>query len=240
MLKSYIAFDLETTGLDPEQHEIIEIGALKVRDGQVEARFMEFIRPSRPISGVITKLTGISNEMVADAEKRDTVIPAFLEFCSDDVLVGHNIMFDYGFMRNQAAALGYGFDKQGVDTLRIARRVHKEMRSKSLEALCSHYSIENQAAHRAYHDALATAKLYQTLAHYYEEKEPRVFKPVALVYKEKGREEQPATQKQVEFLMRLSVQKKVAVTWDPDRLTKSEASGLIESILSGQKTGKKD
>ena len=234
MLKSYIAFDLETTGLDPEQNEIIEIGALKVRDGKVEERFMEFIRPCQPVSKTITDLTGITNEMVADAEDSKTVSPAFLEFCGNDVLVGHNIIFDYSFMKNQAAILGYGFEKQGVDTLRIARRVHKDMRSKSLEALCSYYSIVNPAAHRAYHDALATAKLYQTLAHYYEEKEPQVFQPVVLNYKEKGREEMPATKKQVDFLMRLAVQKKAAVTWDPDKLTKSEASGLIESLLSGQ------
>ena len=220
--------------MDPEQNEIIEIGALKVRDGKVEERFMEFIRPCQPVSKTITDLTGITNEMVADAEDSKTVIPAFLEFCGNDVLVGHNIIFDYSFMKNQAAILGYGFEKQGVDTLRIARRVHKDMRSKSLEALCSYYSIVNSAAHRAYHDALATAKLYRTLAHYYEEKEPQVFQPVVLNYKEKGREEMPATKKQVDFLMRLAVQKKAAVTWDPDTLTKSEASGLIESLLSGQ------
>ena len=129
MLKSYIAFDLETTGLDPEQNEIIEIGALKVRDGKVEERFMEFIRPCQPVSKTITDLTGITNEMVADAEDSKTVIPAFLEFCGNDVLVGHNIIFDYSFMKNQAAILGYGFEKQGVDTLRIARRVHKDMLS---------------------------------------------------------------------------------------------------------------
>ena len=91
MLKSYTAFDVETTGLDPQINEIIEIGALKVRDGKVAGRFMEFIRPKDTISGTITNLTGITNEMVADARSEAEVIPAFLDFCEDDVLIGHNV-----------------------------------------------------------------------------------------------------------------------------------------------------
>lgn len=125
MLKSYIAFDLETTGLSPETNEIIEIGALKVQDGKVQERFMEFIMPSEPISARITEITGITNEMVADARRREEVIPAFLDFCGNEVLVGHNIIFDYSFMKNQAELLGLSFEKQGIDTLKIARRVHK-------------------------------------------------------------------------------------------------------------------
>ena len=103
MLKSYIAFDLETTGLDPQENEIIEIGALKVRDGKVAERFMEFIHPLSPVSAAITDLTGITNEMVADARPRKAVISDFLDFCEDDVLVGHNISFDYSFMKAGAA-----------------------------------------------------------------------------------------------------------------------------------------
>ena len=91
MLKSYIAFDLETTGLNPEQNEIIEIGALKVRDGKVQERFMEFVRPTENISPVVMNLTGITNEMVADARSSRNVIPDFLDFCGDDILIGHNV-----------------------------------------------------------------------------------------------------------------------------------------------------
>lgn len=233
MLKSYIAFDLETTGLSPETNEIIEIGVLKVQDGKVQERFMEFIMPSEPISARITEITGITNEMVADARSREEVIPAFLDFCGNEVLVGHNIIFDYSFMKNQAELLGLSFEKQGIDTLKIARRVHKNMESKSLEALCAHYEIDNKAAHRAYHDALATAKLYQTLAHYFEEREPQVFKPAPLNCSGKGRTEFPASPKQVAFLARLAAQKKIKINWNPETLTKSEASRLIELILSG-------
>ena len=168
MLKSYVCFDLETTGLDPLYNEIIEIGALKVRDGKVAERFMEFIHPQEEISPIITNLTGITNEMVANARPADAVISDFLEFCEDDVLIGHNVGFDYSFMKSGASNLGLTFEKFGIDTFKIAQRTLKSLPSKSLSSLCEYYQIENKAAHRAYYDALATAKLYQTLAHYFE------------------------------------------------------------------------
>ena len=118
MLKSYIAFDVETTGLNPRENEIIEIGALKVRNGKVAERFMEFIRPQAPISPAITGLTGITNEMVEGARPRCQVVPDFLDFCGDDVLIGHNVTFDYSFMKCSAAADGLPFEKMGIDTLR--------------------------------------------------------------------------------------------------------------------------
>ena len=87
------------------------------------------------------------------------------------------------------------------DTLKIAKVVHADLPSRKLGALCEYYHIENVAAHRAYHDALATAKLYQSMAHFYEEKEPKVFKPQPLAYKVKKKE--PITAKQIAFLTRL-------------------------------------
>ena len=106
MLKSYVCFDLETTGLDPLYNEIIEIGALKVRDGKVAERFMEFIHPQEEISPMITNLTGITNEMVANARPADTVISDFLEFCEDDCLSANKYGFDYSFMKSWCFQLG--------------------------------------------------------------------------------------------------------------------------------------
>lgn len=168
MLKSYIAFDVETTGLNPAENEIIEIGALKVREGKVAERFMELVRPLSPVSPSITALTGITNQMVSSARSRHDVISDFLAFCGEDILIGHNASFDYSFVKTSAAAEGLPFEKSGIDTLKIAQKVHKDLESRSLESLCRYYHIENRSAHRAYHDALATAKLYQTLAHYFE------------------------------------------------------------------------
>lgn len=229
MLKSYVCFDLETTGLDPLYNEIIEIGALKVRDGKVAERFMEFIHPQEEISPMITNLTGITNEMVANARPADTVISDFLEFCENDVLIGHNVGFDYSFMKSGASNLGLTFEKFGIDTFKIAQRTLKSLPSKSLSSLCEYYQIENKAAHRAYYDALATAKLYQTLAQYFENENPSLFKPQQLTYKIK--KVQPATAKQVALLQRLCSQKKKVPEWNPDTITRSEASRLIDTLL---------
>ena len=106
MLKSYIAFDLETTGLSPQEHEIIEIGALKVREGKVVDRFMEFVHPDKPITPMITNITHITNDMVAGARSCPEVIHDFLSFCEDDVLIGHNVMFDYSFVKCSAVREG--------------------------------------------------------------------------------------------------------------------------------------
>ena len=204
MLKSYVAFDIETTGLNPQENEIIEIGALKVRDGKVADRFIEFIHPTVSIAPAITALTGITDEMVSGARPRCQVVSDFLDFCENDVLIGHNVSFDYSFMKCSAAADG---------------------------SLCEYYHIENKSAHRAYHDALATAKLYQTLAHYFEEKDPKLFKPVQLTYRVK--KPQPATPKQIAFLNNLIRKKRVKRDWDSDTITRSEASRMIDELLKG-------
>ena len=108
--------------------------------------------------------------MVAHARNTKEVIDDFMGFCGEEVLLGHNILFDYKFMKRYACKYQHSFERRGIDTLKIARKVHKDLESRSLEALCAHYQIKNDAAHRAYHDALATAKLYHCLGHYFEER----------------------------------------------------------------------
>ena len=104
MLRSYVAFDLETTGLSVEENCIIEVGALKVRDGAVAGRFMTFVKPEETISPR-SQITGITNAMVEKAPTADEVMKAFVDFCEDDVLIGHNLMFDYSFAKNMPGAL---------------------------------------------------------------------------------------------------------------------------------------
>ena len=148
MLKSYVAFDIETTGLSPEHNEIIEIGALKVREGKVVDRFIRFIEPEAGIPPMITQLTGITNDMVEGAGNCGEVLPEFLEFCEQDTLIGHNVQFDFSFVKTKAKELGYTYDHMGVDTLKIAKVVHADLPSRKLGALCEYYHIENVAAHR--------------------------------------------------------------------------------------------
>ena len=231
MQKSYIAFDIETTGLNPQEHEILEIGALKVREGKVAERFIEFIKPEFGIPAEITGLTGIREEMVEGARSCQEVLSDFVKFCQEDILIGHNVQFDFSFIWNHAHKNGYMFEHQGIDTLKIAKAVHPSMPSKRLGALCEHYQIQNHSEHRAYHDALATAKLYQTLAHYYEEKMPSVFAPEPL--KCSATVSFPATEKQLSLLKRLVKQKGLDIELDKKKLTKNEASQMIERILSG-------
>lgn len=213
------------------ENEILEIGALKVRNGRVAERFIELIRPSEPIPTAIVSLTGITDDMVANARTAQSVVSDFLDFCEEDVLIGHNVIFDYSFIKSWAAANDRSFEKNGIDTLKIAKKVLPDLESRSLESLCAHYQIDNQSAHRAYHDALATAKLYQTLAHYFESGSPSVFQPAPLQYRPK--KVLPATAKQIALIHKLSSKSHAAIDWNPGTLTRNEASRLIDRLLSG-------
>ena len=229
MVNSYVCFDLETTGLSPEKDEIIEIGAVKVAEGKVIDRFSRFVKPDNPISPLVTSLTGISNDMVAGAGPTDRTIYDFLYFCEEYPVVGHNLMFDYRFTYRYAKKYYMDFKKEGLDTLKIARKVLPELPSRSLESLCDHYGIVNVSAHRAYHDALATAKLYQTLKYYFGASEEKLFNAEPLVWKQK--KVQPATNRQKEYLKELAKYHRIEVNSDLESLTRSEASRLIDKIL---------
>lgn len=229
MVTSYVCFDLETTGLSPEQDEIIEIGAVKVIDGKVADRFSRFLKPDEPISPVVERLTGITNEMVADAGPTDKIIYDFLFFCEEYPVIGHNVMFDYRFTGRYAKKYYMDFKKDGLDTLKIARKVLPDLPSKSLESLCSHYGIVNASAHRAYHDALATAKLYQILKHYFSGTHASLFEAEPLEMRQK--KVQPATKRQKEYLKELVKYHRIEVNNDLDALTRSEASRLIDKII---------
>ena len=228
-MTSYVCFDLETTGLSPEKDEIIEIGAVKVIEGKVVDRFMQFVKPDQLISDMVTQITGITNEMVAMAGPTERVIFDFLQFCEDYPVLGHNLMFDYRFMCRYAKKYYMDFEKMGLDTLKIARKVLTELPSRSLESLCEYYGIVNASAHRAYHDALATAKIYQTLKHYYSEEYGELFVPEALKVKQK--KVQPATNRQKEYLNELIKYHKISINSDLETLTRSEASRLIDRII---------
>ena len=228
-MKDYVAFDLETTGLSPDSDQIIEIGAVKIRDGKISGKYNCIIHPEIEVSDFIINLTGISRDMLRKGIPLKEGVEEFLEFSGDLPVLGHNVMFDYSFVKCSAVREGLTFEKMGIDTLKIARKVHKDFESKSLGALCDYYHIENPAAHRAYYDALATAKLYQTLAHYFEPQDPKVFQPLQLQYKIK--KVHPATPKQIALLERLTEQKELIPDWDTATLTRSEASRIIDRLL---------
>ena len=228
MIKDYVCFDLETTGLSPERDSIIEIGALRVREGRAEERFSCLVNPGRPLSARITQLTGISDAMLEEGADPEKAVAAFLDFCREDVIVGHNLSFDYRFMKTAAVSYGRRFEKSGIDTLRIAKTVLPDLSSRSLGTLCEHYGIVNDAAHRAYSDALATARLYQTLGHYFYEKNPNVFAPVPMAYRPK--KDRMITEKQKAYLIDLCKYYKINCN-NIQTMTMSEASRKIDTII---------
>ena len=166
-IESFVVFDIETTGLSRTQ-EIIEIGALRVRERRVTEKFSTFVRPRRSIPYQIQEITGISNLMVLDAPRIDEVLPSFLNFIGDDILMGHNIIsFDSKFICRDAAELCVNLKNPLFDTLTYAKRLKKASvpmpESLSLASLCNLFRIERMNEHRAYDDALANAKVFYLL-----------------------------------------------------------------------------
>lgn len=156
----YVVFDIETTGLNPKFCKIIEIGAVKVKNGEVTDRFSHFINPEMPIPYNITKLTSITDEMVMDKETYEVILPKFLDFVGDSVLVAHNARFDTGFIRKYAHTLGYTVMNTVVDTMTIGQILCPELAKFTLDRLCKHLGISLENHHRAVDDAEATAKMF--------------------------------------------------------------------------------
>lgn len=230
-MNRYVVLDIETTGTHPIRNEIIEIGAVYVENGEVVKTFNEMICPNEPISEYITGITGIDDAMVADAQPIEVVLPKFLEFCKDAPLVGHNIiLFDYRMLKAKAVALGFEFDRLGVDTLIISRAMLKELPSRKLGALCEYYHINLENAHRAFDDAYATYELYRHLEKNFAHKTPKLFVPEPMIWELPKWE--PITQKQKKYLQSLCMAHKIQLEVNVENLSKSEASKLIDKIIS--------
>ncbi len=163
---TFVVVDLETTGGTPADCAITEVGAVKVRGGEVLGEFQTLVNPGTPIPAFIQVLTGISDTMVAAAPRIDTVLPAFLEFARGAVLVAHNAGFDITFLKAAAAATGHPWPKpRVVDTVTLARQVvgHDEVRNRRLGTLAAHFGATTTPDHRALHDARATVDVLHAL-----------------------------------------------------------------------------
>ena len=156
----FVVFDLETTGLDCEGDSIIEIGAVKIRGGEIIGHFATFVNPMRDISSRITELTGITNEMVADAPLIGHAFAEFTTFVGDAVLVAHNAEFDVGFIVASARRLGASVSNTYLDTLKLTRMLFPDLKKHKLGAVAEHLGISLENAHRAVDDAGATAEIF--------------------------------------------------------------------------------
>ncbi|MBT4154489.1 MAG: hypothetical protein HOE56_02560 [Candidatus Marinimicrobia bacterium] len=160
-LSRFTAFDFETTGLDPYNDRIIEIAAIRFVDGEITERFVHLINPERPISGMITEITGISNKMVRNAPTEETIIDDFLYFLGDDPLVAHNIHFDVQFLAQLCSRLGRD-DKEHVkyDTLQLSRSILFEQPVFNLGALSEYFGLSSKGSHRAEKDTENTGLIF--------------------------------------------------------------------------------
>lgn len=157
---SYVVFDIETTGFSPENNQIIEIGAVKVENGKITDRFSSFVNPKVPIPYRIEELTHISDSMVLDAPTIDVVLPQFLSFCEDCVLVAHNADFDVSFIERKAQDLGCAFDPTYVDTVAMARLLLPNLNRFKLDTVAKAVGVSLDHHHRAVDDAACTAEIF--------------------------------------------------------------------------------
>ena len=155
-----IVFDLETTGLSPMSCKITEIGAVLVKDGEVLDRFNALVNPGCPIPQNIVELTGITDEMVVDCPPIEEVLPKFLEFIGDRLLIAHNANFDVSFVRAAAEACGLPFSNDYLDTVALSRHLNPDLKRHKLDVLAEYYGLGDFDHHRACDDAEMLARIF--------------------------------------------------------------------------------
>lgn len=166
-----IVLDTETTGLDHKTEKLIEVAAVKMRDGEVLETFTSLVNPQKPIRHSSFLIHHISEEMIADAPTIEEVLPKFLEFVGDYPYVAHNAIFDYSFINEATKALyNRRFLNNRIDTFEMYRMVFPDDPSHGLSSLLGRFGYDTTVIHRALDDAMALAKVYPQLRELYEQK----------------------------------------------------------------------
>lgn len=161
---TYVIFDLETTGFSAVKNKIIEIGAVKVKSGEIIERFSEFVNPLTPIPFHIENLTGINDAMVMGADTIEKVLKRFLAFCEGAIMVAHNAGFDMSFIYKNAQDFGYEVEYTVLDTVALSRIMLPEISKYKLDHVAKALGVSLQNHHRAVDDAEATANIFLKLA----------------------------------------------------------------------------
>lgn len=220
---SYTVIDLEMTGLSAKRDKVIEIGAVRVRNGKATETFGTFVRAKCEIPQDVQTLTGITNEMLLGGMDEDPAMQKLLDFIKDDILVGHNVHYDYRFLKQWAANRRIPLEMYACDTLMISRALLAPDQSKKLEDLCEYFHIERNRAHRAPDDAWQTQQIFECLKTLGNDK-PELFTPKLLTYHAKR--QTPATALQKKRLMEYMEFYRIPDPVCFDTLTRSEASRL--------------
>ena len=228
MIDSYVAVDVETTGLNPADDKIIEIGMAKVYKGCIQESFSTLVSPGLVIDERITRLTGITTEMLEGQPVMSDIIGEVIDFIGEAPILGHNIIFDYSFLKKAAVNSGLKFEKQGIDTLKLARRLLPDIPHKNLEYLCEYFNIDAGNSHRAYDDAVSAKRLYEKLWGIKPD-DAGFDELIQLNYSAK--KDSPITAAQKRYLGVLVQKHNLALDVDVDLLTKSRASRMIDKII---------
>jgi len=164
--EQFVVLDLETTGLDPSKHEIIEIGAVKVnRNSNNHATFQALIKPSKKIPKNITQITGITQDMIdKNGENLESVLKEFIDFIGDLRLVAYNAKFDMGFLKEAAKNYGLEINNSSSCALKMARRAWPELTSYGLADLANTGGLSTKGNHRALKDCELTITVYTSAA----------------------------------------------------------------------------
>lgn len=232
ILDTYVALDIEATGISPNKSRIIEIGAIKVIEGIAVERFSSLINPCVPLSEEISELTGITFDMVSNAPKASEVLEEFLEFSKGYIWLGHSINSDYGYIKaelHKNNMLPRPFQINGYDTLALSRMLLPSLEKKSLKSMCEYYNIDNKSEHRAIGDVEATIKLFRLLKNDFYREKKESFKQYQLAFKIK--KIQKITNWQKNYLNDLIKYHRIKFSGSIDELTMSEASRIIDKII---------
>lgn len=161
--EDYTVIDIETTGLSSEHNEIIELSAIKVKNDERVDEFSMLIKPSAKVKSFITHLTGITNDMLKSAPVITDILPEFIDFVSDDVVIGHNVNFDINFIYDK---MKWHFDKEFnndfIDTLRLSR-MHCPLKSHKLNLVAEYFDISSEGHHRGLTDCVMTYEIYKCI-----------------------------------------------------------------------------
>lgn len=167
--QDYCIVDIETTGYNPGWDEIIELCAIKVRNGQIEDKFVSLVKPNNTVPNYITEMTGITSEMVATAPSLKEILPHFINFIGEDIILGHNVTFDLNFISFETTRLfGQPFLNNYMDTLSLSRKVLTSASNHKLLILATEFSLP-LPAHRADADCITTKALYDLICKAVEE-----------------------------------------------------------------------
>lgn len=229
MIKDYIAVDVETTGLNPARDRLLEIGAARIVEGKVEETYQTFIDAGVEVPVRITGLTGITDEMRLSGKRPEQAIPEFLEFCKELPILGHNVSFDFGFLKQAAMNQGLDFEREALDTLKIARRLLPELPSRRLPDLCAYYQVDPGNSHRALDDALSAHFLLWRMWEAFGETSPEEFVLHPLVYSAK--KQSPIAKSQKAYLNDLLKYHRIETNIRIEDMTRSEASRMIDKII---------